>query len=116
MVRSHRGGRIVTIASASGMRGNRGPVNYGASKAGLIGATRSLAMELARRKITINSVAPGLIETEMTEGLSVEEIRKQIPMQRFGTPDEVAAVVGFLFSERESYITGPVVSVNGGLA
>ena len=84
--------------------------------AGLIGATRSLAMELARRKITVNSVAPGLIETEMTEGLPVKEICKQIPMQRFGTAEEVAEVVGFLFSDGASYVTGQGVSVNGGLA
>ncbi len=116
MVRAHNGGRIVTIASASGVMGNRGQVNYSASKAGLIGATRSLALELAKREITVNSVAPGLIETEMTEGLPVEEISRLIPMQRMGKPDEVAAVVGFLFSAEASYITGQVISVNGGLA
>ena len=97
------------------MQGNRGQVNYGASKAGLIGATRSLALELAKRKITVNSVAPGLIETEMTEGLPVGELSKLIPMQRLGTPEEVAAVVDFLFSGESSYVTGQVISVNGGL-
>jgi 3-oxoacyl-[acyl-carrier protein] reductase len=115
MVRAHNGGRIVTIASTSGMMGNRGQVNYSASKAGLIGATRSLALELAKRGITVNSVAPGLIETEMTEGLPAEEISRLIPMQRMGKPEEVAATVGFLFSTKASYITGQVISVNGGM-
>jgi 3-oxoacyl-[acyl-carrier protein] reductase len=116
MVRAHVGGRIVTIASASGVIGNRGQVNYSASKAGLIGATRSLSLELAKRKITVNSVAPGLIETEMIEGLPREEVSRLIPMQRLGRPEEVAAVVGFLFSDEADYITGQVISVNGGLA
>ena len=95
--------------------GNRGQVNYSASKAGLIGATRSLSLELAKRRITVNSVAPGLIETEMTAGLPADEVSRLIPMQRMGTPEEVAAVVGFLFSLGASYITGQVISVNGGL-
>jgi len=116
MVRAHQGGRIVTIASASGVMGNRGQVNYSASKAGLIGATRSLSLELAKRKITVNSVAPGLIETEMLEGLPREEISRLVPMQRLGRPEEVAGVVGFLFSSEADYITGQVISVNGGLA
>jgi 3-oxoacyl-[acyl-carrier protein] reductase len=115
MVRTRSGGRIVTIASASGVMGNRGQVNYSASKAGLIGATRALALELAKREITVNSVAPGLIETEMTEGIPVEEVSRLIPMQRMGKPEDVAAVVGFLFSSEASYITGQVISVNGGL-
>ena len=115
MVRTRAGGRIVTIASASGTMGNRGQVNYSASKAGLIGATRSLALELAKREITVNSVAPGLIETEMTKGLPLEEIAPLIPMRRMGTPEEVAAVVSFLFSQSSSYVTGEVIAVNGGL-
>lgn len=116
MIRAHRGGRIITIASTSGLVGNRGQVNYSASKAGLIGATRSLALELAKRRITVNSVAPGLIETEMLEHVSKDEIARIVPMRRLGTPEEVAGVVGFLFSADAEYITGQVISVNGGLA
>ena len=116
MVRARDGGRIVTIASASGVIGNRGQVNYSASKAGLIGATRSLALELAKRSITVNSVAPGLIATDMTAGLPVDEIAKLIPMRRLGTPEDVAGVVRFLFSQEAAYVTGQVISVNGGLA
>ena len=115
MVRARAGGRIVTIASASGTMGNRGQVNYSASKAGLIGATRSLALELAKRSITVNSVAPGLIETEMTAAISKDEMSRLIPMRRMGTPEEVAAVVSFLCSQSSSYITGELISVNGGL-
>lgn len=116
MVRAHAGGRIVTIASASGVLGHRGQVNYSASKAGLIGATRSLALELAKRRITVNCVAPGLIETDMTVGYPQDEVAKLVPMARMGRPEEVSGVVRFLFSEEASYITGQVISVNGGLA
>jgi 3-oxoacyl-[acyl-carrier protein] reductase len=115
MVQARQGGRIVTISSVAGLVGNRGQVNYSAAKAGLIGATRSLAQELAKRRITVNSVAPGFIETEMIAHLPREELVKRIPMRRLGTPDEVAATVGFLLSEAAGYITGQVISVNGGL-
>jgi 3-oxoacyl-[acyl-carrier protein] reductase len=115
MVQARRGGRVVTISSVAGLVGNRGQVNYSAAKAGLIGATRSLAQELAKRRITVNSVAPGFIETEMIAHLPREELVKRIPMRRLGTPDEVAGTVGFLLSEAAGYITGQVISVNGGL-
>ncbi len=116
MVRAHRGGRIVVMSSASGVIGNRGQVNYAASKAGLSAAARSLSLELAKRDITVNSVAPGLIETEMIAGAPREEIEKLIPMRRVGRPEEVAALVEFLFSDDAAYITGQTISVNGGLA
>ncbi len=116
MVRARRGGRIVTISSVSGQIGNRGQVNYAASKAGLIGASRALALELAGRAITVNSVAPGLIETEMVDAERAEALRALIPMQRLGTAAEVAAVVAFLFSDGAAYVTGQTIGVNGGLA
>jgi 3-oxoacyl-[acyl-carrier protein] reductase len=116
MVRRRAPGRIVTLSSVSGLVGNRGQVNYSAAKAGIIGATKALAVELAKRHITVNCVAPGLIETEMVEEhVPVEEILKAIPMQRSGTVDEVAGVVSFLMSSDASYVTRQVIAVNGGL-
>ena len=116
MVRTRAGGRIVVISSIAGQVGNRGQVNYSASKAGLIGATRALSLELAKRKITVNCVAPGLIETEMLAGLPTEQLAAMIPMRRIGKPEEVAAVVAFLLSDASSYVTGETISVNGGMA
>ncbi|MDO6566961.1 3-ketoacyl-ACP reductase FabG2 [Alteromonas sp. 1_MG-2023] len=115
MIRRRKPGRIVTLSSVSGEMGNRGQVNYSASKAGIIGATKALAVELAKRKITVNCVAPGVIDTEMTEGLAMEEAMKLIPMQRMGKVEEVAATVGFLMSEDAGYVTRQVISVNGGM-
>jgi 3-oxoacyl-[acyl-carrier protein] reductase len=115
MVRARKGGRIVTIASVSGIIGNRGQVNYSAAKAGLIGATKALAVELASRSITVNCVAPGLIDTDMTEGMALEQALKMVPMSRTGKPEEVAAAVDFLLSDDAAYITRQVISVNGGL-
>lgn len=115
MISSRIRGRIVTMSSISGLGGNRGQVNYSASKAGIIGATKALALELAKRGITVNCVAPGVIESDMTKDLPVEELKKMIPMKRFGTPKEVAGLVNYLMSEDASYITGQVISVNGGL-
>ena len=118
MIAAHFKGRIVAMSSVSGLIGNRGQVNYSAAKAGVIGAVKALAVELARRGITVNAVAPGLIETDMSEALAdmQDEMKKAIPMRRLGTADEVAAVVSFLFRDDAAYVTRQVISVNGGLA
>ena len=110
-----RYGRIVNIVSLSGLKGLPGQVNYAAAKAGVIGATKALAQEVGKKNITVNAVAPGFIRTDMTEGLDEKELRTLIPLNRFGTPGEVASVVGFLASDESSYITGEVISVNGGM-
>ncbi|OOF36764.1 3-oxoacyl-ACP reductase FabG [Rodentibacter heidelbergensis] len=116
MIRRRKAGRIVCITSVSGIIGNRGQVNYSASKAGIIGAAKALAVELAKRKITVNCVAPGLIDTEiLDENLPIDEILKMIPTGRMGEPDEVAHAVDFLMDERAAYITRQVIGVNGGL-
>lgn len=115
MIHRRQPGRIVTLSSVSGINGNRGQVNYSAAKAGIIGASKALAIELAKRQITVNCVAPGLIQTQMTENLPVDEMEKIIPMRRLGHPEEVAATVIFLLSQGASYITRQVISVNGGL-
>lgn len=116
MVQRRKPGRIVTLASVSGLIGNRGQVNYSAAKAGIIGATKALALELAKRAITVNCVAPGLIETDMIGDVPMEEALKMIPARRVGKPEEVAAAVSFLVGEDAAYVTRQVISVNGGLA
>lgn len=108
-------GRIINVVSLSGLKGMPGQTNYSAAKAGIIGATRSLAAETARKGVTVNAVAPGFIKTDMTAELNENELKANIPMQRFGNPEEVAAMVTFLASEKSSYITGETISINGGL-
>jgi 3-oxoacyl-[acyl-carrier protein] reductase len=115
MVSARLGGRIVTLSSVAGITGNRGQVNYSAAKAGIIGASKALAIELAKRQITVNCVAPGVIETQMIADVPVDEVLKMIPMRRFGKADEVAALIAFLCSEDAGYITRQVFSVNGGM-
>ncbi len=111
----HKFGRIINMASVSGLKGLPGQTNYSAAKGGIIAATKALALEVARRGITVNAVAPGFIKTDMTEGLDEAALKKTIPAQRFGTPEEVAELVAFLASASAGYITGNVVSINGGL-
>ncbi len=116
MVQLRAGGRIVVMTSISGQNGNRGQANYAASKAGLIAAAKSLAQELAKRNITVNCVAPGLIETDMTAQIPREEVLERIPLRRFGRPEEVASAVQYLFSDGAAYVTAQVLAVNGGMA
>ena len=115
MMPRKRGGRIINVASLSGIKGLPGQTNYSAAKAALIGATKALAQEVAPRNITVNAIAPGFIETDMTKDLPEEELKKLIPVGRFGKPEEVAALVGFLASDDAAYITGEVININGGL-
>ena len=115
MISNRVKGRIITMSSVSGISGNRGQVNYSASKAGIIGATKSLALELAKRGITVNCIAPGVIDTEMIKDVPLDEVKKLLPMKRVGQAKEVASLANYLMSEDASYITGQVISVNGGL-
>ena len=115
MVRARNGGRIVALSSVSGVLGTRGQVNYSAAKAGIIGATKALALELAKRKITVNCIAPGLIETAMTAEAALDQILKLIPVRRIGQPDEVAGLVSYLMSDIAGYITRQVICIDGGL-
>jgi 3-oxoacyl-[acyl-carrier protein] reductase len=116
MIRAGDGGRIVTMSSVSGVLGNRGQVNYSAAKAGVIGATKALALELAKRRITVNCVAPGLIETTMLADVDRERVRKLIPARRVGRAEEVASLVGYLMSDLAAYITRQVIGIDGGLS
>lgn len=115
MVQARKGGRIVTMSSISGIAGNRGQVNYSATKAAIIGATKSLALELGKRKITVNCVAPGIIETDMIDEAFEKEVKKMIPLRRFGQSEEVAGLVNYLCSDEAAYITRQVISINGGM-
>ena len=114
MMRKH-GGRIVNMSSLSGLKGLPGQTNYSAAKAAIVGATKALAQEVAPRGVTVNAIAPGFIDTDMTKDLPQDELKKQIPVGRFGRPEEVAALAGFLLSDEAAYITGEVISINGGL-
>jgi 3-oxoacyl-[acyl-carrier protein] reductase len=116
MIQARRGGRIVTMSSVSGVLGNRGQVNYSAAKAGVIGATKALALELAKRKITVNCVAPGLIDNAQLDAEHKERILDLIPVRRLGTPDEVAGLVAYLMSDLAAYVTRQVISIDGGLS
>ena len=115
MIQRRRGGRIITMASVSGLVGNRGQTNYSASKAGIIGATKALAIELAKRKITVNCIAQGLIDTGLIEEHVKEHALPQVPLQRMGTPEEVAGLASYLMSDMAGYITRQVISINGGM-
>ena len=112
---THRSGRIINMASLSGLKGMPGQANYSAAKAALIGATKALAQEVAARKVTVNAIAPGFISTDMTKELNEAELKKLVPLGRFGKPEEVAALTSFLASDESAYITGQVISINGGL-
>jgi 3-oxoacyl-[acyl-carrier protein] reductase len=116
MVRARQGGRIITISSVSGVIGNRGQVNYSAAKAGVIGASKALALELGKRNITVNCVAPGFIETDMTTDVEIDHVLKMIPARRAGQPDEVAGLVSYLMSDAASYVTRQTVCIDGGLS
>lgn len=115
MMPRKRGGRIINISSLSGLKGMPGQTNYSAAKAALIGATKALAQEVAPRNVTVNAIAPGFVETDMTSDLPQDELKKMVPLGRFGKPEEVAALVSFLASEDAAYITGEVININGGL-
>jgi 3-oxoacyl-[acyl-carrier protein] reductase len=116
MIQARQGGRIVAISSVSGLHGNSGQVNYSAAKAGLIGATKALALELAKRKITVNCIAPGFIDTGMTEQLDTERIVASVPVRRLGKPEEVAGLIAYLLSDVAAYVTRQVIAIDGGLS